>query len=462
MRFALSSLALVASALAACDGDTHAQPPQDAATDLHTRDATDVPIAEDILARDVVTHLDVRDVVADLAAPTDRADVSERDAAHDVVADLARDVATCAVACVGGRTCVAGRCEDAWRSVTMTDAPSPRSFPAWAWIGTELFVWGGQDGGTFFQDGARYDPTTNRWRAVSSAGAPSARSTAHTVWTGREVIVWGGRSAMGAANDGGRYDPATDTWRAISAVNAPIGRYDASAVWTGAEFIVWGGQGAGTFLGDGARYDPATDTWRAISMTDAPGARTAALSTWTGSEFFIWGGLGLSGALAQGARYQPATDTWRAVGTVNAPAARSTGACVWTGREVFLWGGFGGGTEPERGDGARYDPTTDTWTALSTTGAPPARADLVPVWTGREVFVWGGLYVDRSVMPSIVQRLNSGALYDPMRDAWRTVETLGAPSPRNGYAAVWTGHEIVVWGGSAVLSRVGTGARLQP
>ena len=40
--------------------------------------------------------------------------------------------------------------------------------------------------------------------------------------------------------------------------------------------------------------------------------------------------------------------------------------------------------------GGRYNPSTDSWTATSTTNAPAARYDHTAVWTGSEMIVWGG------------------------------------------------------------------------
>jgi len=40
--------------------------------------------------------------------------------------------------------------------------------------------------------------------------------------------------------------------------------------------------------------------------------------------------------------------------------------------------------------GGRYDPGTDSWTATNTTNAPSARALHTAIWTGSEMIVWGG------------------------------------------------------------------------
>ena len=42
--------------------------------------------------------------------------------------------------------------------------------------------------------------------------------------------------------------------------------------------------------------------------------------------------------------------------------------------------------------GGRYNPGTDSWTATSTTNAPAGRDDHTAVWTGSEMIVWGGLW----------------------------------------------------------------------
>src|SRR5438876_5020655 len=56
-----------------------------------------------------------------------------------------------------------------------------------------------------------------------------------------------------------------------------------------------------------------------------------------------------------------------------------------------------GGGEGRAGDlntGGRYNPSTDSWTATSTGNAPDARYAHKAVWTGSEMIVWGGEYYD--------------------------------------------------------------------
>jgi len=97
----------------------------------------------------------------------------------------------------------------------------------------------------------------------------------------------------------------------------------------------------------------------------------------------------------------------------------------------------------------------DTWTPTSTTNAPAARQDHTAVWTGSEVIVWGGY-------AGGVNGLNTGGRYNPNIDSWTAISTTNAPAARWGHTAVWTGSEMIVWGGGANGSDLNTGGRYNP
>jgi len=67
--------------------------------------------------------------------------------------------------------------------------------------------------------------------------------------------------------------------------------------------------------------------------------------------------------------------------------------------------------------------------------------------------VWGGLTNGSPV--------SSGGRYDPATDTWTDLPTIGSPSPRWRHAAVWSGSEMIVWGGiDDTGNDLGDGARL--
>src|SRR2546428_3432666 len=66
--------------------------------------------------------------------------------------------------------------------------------------------------------------TDDTWTATSTTNAPAARRNHTAVWTGTEMIVWGGENGSSFLNTGGRYNPGTDSWTATSTTTPPAGR----------------------------------------------------------------------------------------------------------------------------------------------------------------------------------------------------------------------------------------------
>jgi len=329
--------------------------------------------------------------------------------------------------------------DDTWTATNTTGAPDARYFHTAVWTGSEMIVWGGNNGPPV-NSGGRYNPSTDSWTATNTTNAPAARSAHTAVWTGSEMIVWGGYDDSGTPlNTGGRYNPGADSWTATSTTNAPDARTYHTAVWTGGEMIVWGGYG---YLNTGGRYNPSTDSWTATSTTNAPDPRDAHTAIWTGSEMIVWGG-GDPLSLNSGGRYNPSTDSWIATSTTNAPVARALHTAVWTDSQMVVWGGTDG-VITDFNTGGRYDPSTDSWTATSTSNAPDPRASHTAVWTDRgtdsEMIVWGGF--------DGTDLVNTGGRYNPSTDNWTIMSTANAPPGRQYHAAVWTGDQMIVWGGA--------------
>jgi len=160
----------------------------------------------------------------------------------------------------------------------------------------------------------------------------------------------------------------------------------------------------------------------------------------------VWGGFGeRSGRFLyfnDGGRYGPAGNSWTAIPNTlaNTPAARDSHTAVWTGSEMIVWGGRIPLSPHSSNAGGRYNPADNSWTTVSTTSAPDGRFSHTAVWTGREMIVWGGT-------SDYVSGLNTGGRYHPAGNSWSAVSTTGAPAARIYHTAVWTGGEMIVWGG---------------
>ena len=181
-------------------------------------------------------------------------------------------------------------------------------------------------------------------------------------------------------------------------------------------------------------------------------------AVWTYSEMIVWGGGSEHQFYDDGGIYDPVKDQWRPVAEANAPSGRWGHAAVWTGREMIVWGGRSSfAPSDNKGDGAIYNPETDGWRRMSFEGAPSPRSQMAAVWTGDELIVWGG-WGNSGECPT------SGGRYNPRTDTWTPLPLANAPEGRLEPAFVWTGRELVVWGGLLQCGNrsSGTGGRYDP
>ena len=345
-----------------------------------------------------------------------------------------------------------------WSSIAPLPVSAARILHTATWTGSEMIIWGGHNSNGELDNGWRYYPSTNRWAPTSMTNAPQRREAHTAVWTGREMIIWGGDGSCCTA---GRYDPTTDHWTSVAYQNSPSRRYSHTAIWTGSEMIVWGGSEIFNFnLNTGGRYNPRTDTWRPTTTINAPKKRVGHTAVWTGREMIIWSGTDphmppfYDDPGNTGGKYDPITDTWTPTSLSGAPESRFSHTAVWSGREMIVWGGQSGERYDYLSSGGRYDPINDSWIATSDVNAPDIRTDHSAVWTGSEMVIWGGYYYKE-----FFHELQSGARYDPERISWMATTGINAPTDRNGATAIWTGdRRMIIWGGEDGNAYLSSGA----
>ena len=314
------------------------------------------------------------------------------------------------------------------------------------------------------RDDASSEPGTGSWTALSAAPLASDSNYGAAAWNGKELFVWGGWERSY------RYAPDSDEWRTGTGNGGPYStRMSPSVVWAGDRVILWGGVSCaeGERLdapcADGSSYDPIKDTWQAINVNGAPSGRMLHTALWTGSRMLIWGGLAGRTIFADGALYDPVQDSWTAMSD-SGLGPRAWHSAVWTGTRMIVWGGGSIGTPSIDGTavGAIYDPSTDSWSRIQADGAPSARYAHSAVWTGTEMIVWGGRCPSGSDPNGNPPYCADGGAYDPILDRWRAISNQGAPSARQ-TTLVWTGQEVLVWGGStSTAPAANDGGRYDP
>ena len=106
-------------------------------------------------------------------------------------------------------------------------------------------------------------------------------------------------------------------------------------------------------------------------MTNVPTARRFNTAVWTGNEMIVWGGYDGTSYLNTGGRYNQALTVGQHTNTADAPTGRLGHTAVWNDSDIIIWGGQAS-TDPPTitfNTGGQYNPSTDSWTATSLTGA---------------------------------------------------------------------------------------------
>jgi len=175
----------------------------------------------------------------------------------------------------------------------------------------------------------------------------------------------------------------------------------------------------------------------------------------------VWGGLTNGNLLNDGGRNNPADNTWIAMSTSGAPSARYNHTAVWTGSEMIVWGGYNydGSSHYYWSDGGRYNPAGNSWTAMTTTGAPAASLTWKAVWTGSEMIVWGG-----------ASFFNDTFSYTPHCEPFRITNavlgsgnlTLSFPTATGRTYTLWRSDTLTsgTWTNTGLTALAGTGATL--
>jgi N-acetylneuraminic acid mutarotase len=127
---------------------------------------------------------------------------------------------------------------------------------------------------------------------------------------------------------------------------------------------------------------------------------------------------------------------------------------------MVVWGGYDetSNINADSSTGGRYDPASDTWSPMAVPGGLVGRRDHIGVWSGSEMLVWGGISGETVD--------GDGARYQPDTDTWTPIAKTGAPTARHRHVAVWTGSRMIVWGGTGSVgvpfAPLGDGALYDP
>lgn len=324
----------------------------------------------------------------------------------------------------------------------LSDAPiEARPYAVAAWIGTEAIFWAGSslDRGFAYTDGAVYDPATDTWRSFGAPGWGHPGLTS-TLFDGELYVL--------AKGSGARFDPATELWSDMPPVE---NMFLAATVATNTAVYGLGPAGsnpAGQPDLAIARYDEANNGWiygPVFEGTDQLSNVVMGLSQlessthWDGSQIIVW--RGVDGGIA----FDPANETWEGI---NPPQA-SAGTVVESVATVTDHG-FAVVSAVDTGEGLIAMVAlraADDWVwldlAIPMDGFEGASVFSAENWLA--VFTAEGAPVTIDVHAGTWHRHDNGPL-----------------AGLRGPSAVWTGEQLIVWGGKAADSSIPAGAAWRP
>ncbi len=206
-------------------------------------------------------------------------------------------------------------------------------------------------------------------------------------------------------------------------------------------------------------YDPQTNAWTRLKPMPQPSHHTAIAEL--DGKIYLFGGFLLpeSGPPAwvpinNAWRYDPATDTWTALAPM--PTKRGAAAAVAAGGRIYVIGGAAQSqgdpspsVHPSRSHRSlptieEYDPATNTW--RSRTDMPTARNHVAVGAVKGKIYVIGGR-LGAAFITAMPGNTDLVQEYDPSTDRWSLKAPMPTARSAMGYAVI--NDKIYVAGGEA-------------
>jgi Kelch motif len=128
---------------------------------------------------------------------------------------------------------------------------------------------------------------------------------------------------------------------------------------------------------------------------------------------------------------------WHRLPPAPAPAATALTVSVWTGWQMVIFGRAYRKLPLGIDVAAAYTPTRSTWRRLTPLKGPAGnfQGEYHAVWTGKEMIDWGG--------GCCSDAFSTGWAFDPVTNRWRKLPS-SPLAPSQSPTGVWTGHELIV------------------
>ena len=333
-----------------------------------------------------------------------------------------------------------------WRRLPLDERIAPRRDPLMAWTGQEVLVWGGHDADEWRADGALYDPRSDRWEPLPEAPARAGPATSGT-WVDHRMVILGAEDESGEPVHGQLSSDGTWT----PAAPPPDGHWDWSSATVWDDRVVVAGQPEPDEVAAQATafaaYEPSAGRWELLGP--APIARLHTVAA-AGSSLVAVG--------------QPSSGSDRAAATSGSDRVAATAfdqeRASWSAPDPAPMPGDWtprATPDPERERvlllGAAQDrglthvaaawSAQHGWTRLPDPPRTLSRAgpEAFATFAGTVVWTPGDPHASHLLVSP-----DHGPGGDEFT-SWRPIAT-PPDAVDQGAPAVWTGGELVVWGGT--------------
>ncbi len=244
-----------------------------------------------------------------------------------------------------------------------------------------------------------------------------------------------------AVNKAMLYNVSNNTWRDAATPPANLFYPKIVSIASGKFFVV--GNGPSPYISSSlgaAIYDKNANSWTTVTG-DLRGSLTSFNLVKADSRILLWGGnspYSLS-SVSPGWSFDLSSNQWKKISTTGAPnSMRNDFSSHWTGQKLLIWGGHDNLRDSSGvsyfpyalfyNDGGLYDPVTDTWELFNTPASISPRAFHASVWTGTEMLIWGGLTSSSNcnVAGQNNSCIDQGAAFNPNTKTWRTIAASGS------------------------------------
>src|SRR5579863_2924900 len=290
----------------------------------------------------------------------------------------------------------------------------------------EVLLTGGWNGsGSILNTAEVYEalpPSAQTFTALSATMTTAREGHRATLLPNGQVLVTGGfNNGSSALNTAELYDPVANTFTALTATMTSARQFHMAALLPNGQVLLTGGtDGSGTVLNTAELYDPVAQTFTALSattgtpitMTSTRQGHTATLLP--NGQVLLTGGTDGSGTVLNTAElYDPVAQTFTALSATTGTPITMTStrqghtATLLPNGQVLLTGGGNSTTAPALNTAELYDPTANTFTALTATMTTARAYDTATLLPNGQVLLTGG--GNSTTAPA----LNTAELYDP-------------------------------------------------